>query len=48
MGALGSLFDGSGGFPLAGALSGITPLWASEIKAIPHKPRQKTTKPLLL
>ena len=31
MGTLGSLFDGSGGFPLAGALSGITPLWASEI-----------------
>ena len=35
MGALGSLFDGSGGFPLAGALSGITPLWASEIKPYP-------------
>ena len=24
---LGSLFDGSGGFPLAGALSGIRPVW---------------------
>ena len=32
---LGSLFDGSGGFPLAGALSGITPLWASEIEPYP-------------
>lgn len=29
---LGSLFDGSGGFPLGGLLSGITPLWASEIE----------------
>ena len=29
---LGSLFDGSGGFPLAGMLAGITPLWASEIE----------------
>lgn len=35
MGALGSLFDGSGVFPLAGALSGITPLWASEIEPYP-------------
>lgn len=32
---LGSLFDGSGGFPLAGALSGITPVWASEIEPYP-------------
>ena len=32
---LGSLFDGSGGFPLAGALSGIRPIWASEIEAYP-------------
>ena len=24
---LGSLFDGSGGFPLGGLLSGITPVW---------------------
>lgn len=32
---LGSLFDGSGGFPLAGALEGITPLWASEIEPYP-------------
>ncbi len=29
---LGSLFDGSGGFPLAGAMTGITPVWASEIE----------------
>lgn len=35
MNTLGSLFDGSGGFPLAGALSGITPLWASEIEPYP-------------
>ena len=32
---LGSLFDGSGGFPLAGALYGIEPVWASEIEAFP-------------
>lgn len=29
---LGSLFDGSGGFPLAGILAGVTPMWASEIE----------------
>lgn len=32
---LGSLFDGSGGFPLGGWLSGITPVWASEIEPFP-------------
>jgi DNA (cytosine-5)-methyltransferase 1 len=32
---LGSLFDGSGGFPLGGLLSGITPLWASEVEPFP-------------
>ena len=32
---LGSLFDGSGGFPLGGLISGITPLWASEIGPFP-------------
>ena len=32
---LGSLFDGSGGFPLAGILSGIEPLWASEVEPFP-------------
>ena len=29
---LGSLFDGIGGFPLAGAFVGIEPVWASEIE----------------
>ena len=32
---LGSLFDGSGTFPMAGILSGITPVWASEIEPFP-------------
>ena len=32
---LGSLFDGSGGFPLGGLVSGITPVWASEIEPFP-------------
>ena len=32
---LGSLFDGSGGFPLAGLLAGIRPVWASEIEPFP-------------
>lgn len=32
---LGSLFDGSGGFPLGGLISGITPVWASEIEMFP-------------
>lgn len=32
---LGSLFDGSGGFPLAGMLCGIMPVWASEIEPFP-------------
>lgn len=32
---LGSLFDGSGGFPLGGLISGITPLWSSEIEPFP-------------
>ena len=32
---LGSLFDGSGGFPLAGAINGIKPVWASEIEPYP-------------
>lgn len=34
---LGSLFDGSGGFPLAGTLFGIEPVWASEIEPYPLK-----------
>lgn len=29
---LGSLFDGSGGFPLGGLMAGIIPIWASEIE----------------
>ena len=32
---LGSLFDGSGGFPLGGLFAGITPVWASEIEPFP-------------
>ena len=32
---LGSLFDGSGGFPLGGLLAGIQPVWASEIEPFP-------------
>ena len=32
---LGSLFDGSGGFPLSGALCGIEPIWASEVEPYP-------------
>lgn len=32
---LGSLFDGSGGFPLAGILEGIKPVWSSEIEPFP-------------
>ena len=32
---LGSLFDGSGGFPLSGMLAGIKPIWASEIEPYP-------------
>ena len=32
---LGSLFDGSGGFPLAATKIGIVPVWASEIEPFP-------------
>lgn len=32
---MGSLFDGSGGFPLASVLCGIEPVWASEIEPFP-------------
>lgn len=32
---LGSLFDGSGGFPLAGKRNGFIPLWASEVEPFP-------------
>lgn len=34
---LGSLFDGIGGFPLAGTRHGIEPVWASEIEPFPIK-----------
>jgi DNA (cytosine-5)-methyltransferase 1 len=33
--SLGSLFDGIGGFPLAGVRQGFTPVWASEIEPFP-------------
>ena len=32
---LGSLFDGSGGFPLSGTLCGIEPVWAAEVEPYP-------------
>ena len=32
---LGSLFDGSGGFPLSGALCDIEPCWAAEVEPYP-------------
>lgn len=34
---IGSLFDGSGGFPLAGIKNGMKPMWASEIEPYPLK-----------
>ena len=39
---LGSLFDGSGGFTLAGLLAGIKPVWSSEID--PHAVRVTTKR----
>ena len=33
--SLGSLFDGSGAFPLGGLIAGITPLWSSEVEPFP-------------
>ncbi len=38
---LGSLIDGSGGFLLGGVISGITPLWASEIEPFPIRVTSK-------
>lgn len=38
---MGSLFDGSGGFPLAASLNGIKPLWASEVEPFPIKVTKK-------
>ena len=32
---LGSLFDGSGTFPLGGLMAGIQPVWSSEIEPFP-------------
>lgn len=32
---IGSLFDGSGGFPLAGSMCGFIPTWASEVEPYP-------------
>jgi len=38
---LGSLFDGSGGFPLGGLLAGIKPVWNSEIEPFPVRVTEK-------
>ena len=38
---LGSLFDGSGGFPLGGIITGITPVWSSEIEPFPIRVTEK-------
>ena len=32
---IGSLFDGSGGFPLAATMCGGVPVWASEVEPYP-------------
>ena len=39
--ALGSLFDGSGGFPLGGIIAGLTPAWSSEIEPFPIRVTEK-------
>lgn len=38
---VGSLFDGSGGFPLAAMTAGIKPVWASEIEPFPIRVTHK-------
>ena len=38
---LGSLFDGIGGFSLAGKYAGIRPVWASEIEPFPIRVTEK-------
>ncbi|WBW49430.1 DNA (cytosine-5-)-methyltransferase [Peptoniphilus equinus] len=38
---LGSLFDGSGGFPLGAKLNGIVPIWSSEIEPFPIRVTSK-------
>ena len=43
---LGSLFDGSGGFPLAGLLAGIVPVWSSEIEPFAIRVTEKRLPPV--
>lgn len=38
---LGSLFDGSGGFPLGAIFCGIKPIWSSEVEPFPIRFTQK-------
>lgn len=38
---LGSLFDGSGGFPLSAISCGIKPIWSSEVEPFPIRVTQK-------
>lgn len=38
---LGSLFDGSGGFPLGGVIAGMRPVWNSEIEPFPIRVTEK-------
>ena len=38
---LGSLFDGIGGFPLAGSYAGMKPVWTSEIEPFPIRVTRK-------
>ena len=42
-----SLFDGSGGFPLAAKLEGISPMWSSEIEPFPIRVTTKRLPELL-
>ena len=42
---LGSLFDGSGGFPLGGIIAGMTPVWSSEIEPFPIRVTEKRLPP---
>lgn len=44
---LGSLFDGSGGFPLAAQRAGITPVWASEIEPFAIRVTEKNFPQML-
>jgi len=43
---LGSLFDGSGGFPLGGIIAGMTPVWSSEIEPFPIRVTEKRLPPV--